>query len=522
MLKVENLTIQFDDDLGNENVVRDISFQMQQGEILALVGESGSGKSMTALSIIGLLKKHASVDGHIWLQDVDLLTLNKKERHSYMGSRIGMIFQEPMTSLNPVIPVGKQVEEMLLLHPEYIEQINRNVNSENSKNRIDSENNKNKKDSKDSKDRIDSENNKARIDVKYGSASKEARKKRVLEMFASVDLPNDEEFYKKYPHELSGGMRQRVMIAMATICKPALLIADEPTTALDVQTQSQILKLLKEINEKHKISILMISHDLNVVEDLAHRIIVMKDGKIVEAGATQELLTNPQDAYTKKLLASVPRGKKQTEKPQAEIVIAAKDLSIYYRNGRQKQFVIEHLNFEIHRGEILGLVGRSGLGKTTISKTILGIHNDYTGTYENNAKHSQMVFQDPFSSLNPMKTIGWILEEPLRIRTKLSKTERREKVVELLEKVGLGEEYYKRRPKELSGGQRQRVSIAMALIGGADFIIADEPVSALDVTIQAQILELLLKLQKEYNLTILFISHDIHVIEKMCDRVLRI
>lgn len=501
MLKVENLTIQFDDDLGNEEVVRDISFQMQQGEILALVGESGSGKSMTALSIIGLLKKHAKVEGAIWLSDVNLLELDKKSRHSYMGSQIGMIFQEPMTSLNPVIPVGKQVEEMLLLHPECLTPAH-------------------KTDAKKISEL--NETVPGKEEIKQEISLKEARKQRVLEMFASVDLPNDETFYNKYPHELSGGMRQRVMIAMATICKPALLIADEPTTALDVQTQSQILKLLKEINESHKISILMISHDLNVVEDMAHRIIVMKDGVIVEEGETQTLLANPQDAYTKKLLASVPRGKKQAGKQQKEIVISAKDLSIYYMNGRQKQFVIEHLDFEIHRGEILGLVGRSGLGKTTISKTILGIHGYYTGTYENNAKHSQMVFQDPFSSLNPMKTIGWILEEPLRIRTKLSRGERREKVVELLKKVGLGEEYYKRRPKELSGGQRQRVSIAMALIGGADFIIADEPVSALDVTIQAQILELLLKLQKEYNLTILFISHDIHVIEKMCDRILRI
>lgn len=477
MLKVENLSIRFKDDLSDEDAVKGISFAVQTGEIAAIVGESGSGKSMTALSIMGLLKKHAEVQGSIFLDDMDLLALDKKQRHACMGDEIAMIFQEPMTSLNPVMRVGKQVDEILRLHPDSMEK---------------------------------------------GKRSKADRKRRVLEAFGNVDLPNPEEIYNKYPHELSGGMRQRIMIAMATVCRPKLLIADEPTTALDVQTQEQILKLLKKIHKESNLSILMISHDLNVVANLAERIIVMNRGEIVEQGETGKVLQSPEHEYTKKLLASVPKGKKVSSEHSEEIVIEALDLSIYYPEGRKQQFVINHLNFEIRKGEILGLVGRSGLGKTTISKTILGIHRTYTGTYVNHAKHSQMIFQDPFSSLNPAKTIGWILEEPLRVRTNMEPAARRKKVTEMLGKVGLPEEYYKRKPGELSGGQRQRVSIALAIIGGADFIIADEPVSALDVTIQAQILELLLQLQKEFGLSMLFISHDIHVIEKMCDRVLYI
>ena len=467
MLKVENLSIRFKDDLSDEDAVKGISFAVQTGEIAAIVGESGSGKSMTALSIMGLLKKHAEVQGSIFLDDMDLLALDKKQRHACMGDEIAMIFQEPMTSLNPVMRVGKQVDEILRLHPDSMEK---------------------------------------------GKRSKADRKRRVLEAFGNVDLPNPEEIYNKYPHELSGGMRQRIMIAMATVCRPKLLIADEPTTALDVQTQEQILKLLKKIHKESNLSILMISHDLNVVANLAERIIVMNRGEIVEQGETGKVLQSPEHEYTKKLLASVPKGKKVPSEHSEEIVIEARDLSIYYPEGRKQQFVINHLNFEIRKGEILGLVGRSGLGKTTISKTILGIHRTYTGTYVNHAKHSQMIFQDPFSSLNPAKTIGWILEEPLRVRTNMEPAARRKKVTEMLGKVGLPEEYYKRKPGELSGGQRQRVSIALAIIGGADFIIADEPVSALDVTIQAQILELLLQLQKEFGLSMLFISHDIHVI----------
>lgn len=476
MLKVDNLSVSFKDEIGNGAVVDRVSFEMKQGEILALVGESGSGKSMTALSIIGLLKKTAIVDGKILLDDVNLLELSMKERRSYMGSEIAMIFQEPMTSLNPVMRVGKQAVEMIKLH--------RDTFSE--------------------------------------KPDRKKVREMVIDVFKKVELPEPEKLYNKYPHELSGGMRQRVMIAMASLCSPKILIADEPTTALDAQTQEQIIGLLKKINREKKISILMITHDLNVVADMADRIVVMKDGKKVEEGKTKEVLNHPKEEYTKKLIASVPRGKKTGGEESDEIIVRAEDLSIYYKEGNKKRFVINNLSFGIHRGEILGLVGRSGLGKTTISKTILGIHKNYTGRIVNNAKHSQMIFQDPFSSLNPSKTIGWILEEPLKIREKHSKEERIEKVVKILNEVGLGREFMKRKPSELSGGQRQRVSIALSVISGADFIIADEPVSALDVTIQAQVLRLLLTLQKEYKLSMLFISHDIHVIEKMCDRILKI
>lgn len=482
MLNVKNLTISFKDEINNGDVVSNISFQMDKGEILAIVGESGSGKSMTALGIIGLLKSHAQISGSIQLDDLEVLTLKEKERHALMGSKIAMIFQEPMTSLNPVMKVGKQVAEMIRLHPETL------------------------------------------VDQKdvAGSERKKLIHQRVIEAFEQVGLPEPEKTIQKYPHELSGGMRQRVMIAMASICKPSILIADEPTTALDVQTQKQIIDLLKKVNKELGISILMISHDLNVVSELASRIIVMNQGKIVEEGTTDNILNHPQDSYTKKLINSVPRGKKVPGIIEKKIMVQAKDLSIYYKVKNQKKYVVTHMNFEIYKGEILGLVGRSGLGKTTISKAILGIHKYYDGEIINHSSFSQMIFQDPYSSLNPAKTIGWILEEPLKIRTQLSKTQRKDKVGEFLEKVGLTKEFSVRKPHELSGGQRQRVSIALALIGGADFIIADEPVSALDVTIQAQILELLLKLQKEFQLTILFISHDIHVIEKMCDRIIEI
>ena len=473
MLKVENLTVSFNDDIGNGIIVDNFSFELNKGEILALVGESGSGKSMTALSIIGLLKKNAVVGGVIDLDGTNLLELTKKERRSYMGDDIAMIFQEPMTSLNPVMRVGKQVEEMIKLH----------------------------------------------IDAFDKRPSKKEMKDKVIEMFEKVDLPEPEKIYRKYPHELSGGMRQRVMIAMATVCNPKILIADEPTTALDVQTQEQILDLLKKISKENNISILMITHDLNVVADMADRIIVMNGGKKVEEGETKQVLTQPKEEYTKKLIASIPRGKKEPEEKSRETIVEVKDLSIYYKEGSKKHYVINNLNFQIHKGEILGLVGRSGLGKTTISKTLLGIHKQYTGEVINKATYSQMVFQDPFSSLNPSKTIGWILEEPLKVREHMERDKRKETVEEMLVKVGLGKELARRKPAELSGGQRQRVSIALALIGGADFIIADEPVSALDVTIQAQILKLIKDLQKEFHYTTVFITHDLGVVANVADRV---
>ena len=474
MLKVENLTVSFNDDIGNGIIVDNFSFELNKGEILALVGESGSGKSMTALSIIGLLKKNAEVGGAIDLDGTNLLELTKKERRSYMGDDIAMIFQEPMTSLNPVVRVGKQVEEMIKLH----------------------------------------------IDAFDKKPSKKEMKDKVIEMFEKVDLPEPEKIYRKYPHELSGGMRQRVMIAMATICNPKILIADEPTTALDVQTQEQILDLLKKISKENNISILMITHDLNVVADMADRIIVMNGGKKVEEGETKQVLTQPKEEYTKKLIASIPRGKKEPEEKSRETIVEVKDLSIYYKEGSKKHYVINNLNFQIHKGEILGLVGRSGLGKTTISKTLLGIHKQYTGEVINKATYSQMVFQDPAGSLNPARTIGWILEEPLRLRGIRDRAERRQLVKEMLENVGLDESFAARHPRELSGGQKQRISIGVALLMDPRLVIADEPVSALDVTVQSQILNLLLKLHAEKQMTILFISHDLNVVRGLCSRVM--
>ena len=488
MIKIENLSVAFD---GTE-VVKHVNLEVTDGEILGIVGESGSGKSVTALTLMGLVSDTATVTtGRILVDDCVLREAGKKvDKALYrtmQGDSMSMIFQEPMTSLNPTQKVGRQVEEMLKLHT---------------------------------------------------VLEKEERKQKVLETFEAVGLKNAPTVYDSYPHQLSGGMRQRVMIAMAIILHPDLVVADEPTTALDVSIQNQIVSLLKEINTKENNSMIFITHDLNLARRICDRVAVMKDGLVVELGSTEEIFDHPKEAYTKNLIEAVPsRLKKRVsamkECGKREPVVQVKDLSVYYLDGngnpfagKKKSEIVHNVSFDIYKGESLGLVGESGCGKTTLSKAILGIHGEYTGEIVHATVRPQMIFQDPYSSLNPAKTIGWLLQEPLRAQGRLDQSKAMTKAdmeaaaYDMLRKVGMEEKYFHRKPSQLSGGQRQRVSIGQALITRPGLIVADEPVSALDVTVQAQIMELMQKLQQEMELSYLFISHDINVVYHMCDRIM--
>lgn len=513
-------------------VTHGVSFYVDQGEALGIVGESGSGKSVSMLASVGLLGNGGRVvEGSIrFLHGDDYITLNEltaEQLNEVRGDDISMIFQEPMTSLNPVMTIGRQVEEMLVLHTDW---------------------------------------------------PKEERREKVLSMLSEVGLSNTEMLYDKYPHELSGGMRQRVMIAMAMILRPRLLIADEPTTALDVTIQAKILKLLKKFQTEYGTTVILISHDLGVIRSVCSRAVVMCAGEIVEQGDVKTLFERPQMDYTKRLLAAaLGKGsvlQKEETVNRSEIVAHVQDYSVFYEeklirkkqqkdgavrekasagddtdgtiqetggngqpqenrteaadwrerlktllSGKTKREVVKHVSFELYAGEIVGVVGESGCGKSTLAKALAGLNRVTSGTADISCAQPQMVFQDPYGSLNPAKTIGWLLTEPLRLHHVGTKQERYEAACEMLEKVGLSRDYYERYPGTLSGGQRQRVAIAMAIMLKREFILLDEPVSALDVTVQEQILILLVKLQKEFGLTYLFISHDMNVIHRICDRV---
>lgn len=502
MIKIENLSVAFD---GTE-VVKNVCLTIEDGEIVGVVGESGSGKSVTALTMMGLVSEEATItSGKIWYDDTLLLEAGKPRDkalyRSFQGSKMSMIFQEPMTSLNPTKRVGNQVEEMLKLH--------------------------------------------------IPDMPAKERRDKVLEAFLSVGLKDAERVYSCYPHQLSGGMRQRVMIAMAIILHPGLVVADEPTTALDVSVQSQIIRLLRKINKEQKNSMLFITHDLNLAKRLCNRVVVMKDGNIVECGTVSEIFDHPKEEYTRKLIEAVPSREKKMERfaisvtDEAEAgcdtgngadtpyVLEVRDLNVSYMDGsnslfssKKKKQVVTGATFSMKQGEILGLVGESGCGKTTLSKAILGMNKDVEGSIIHHSNAPQMIFQDPYSSLNPAKTIGWLLQEPLRaagLRDKqfeMTKQDREAAAFDMLHKVGLSDKYFYRKSSQLSGGQRQRISIAQALITRPGLVIADEPVSALDVTIQAQIMELMRKLQEEMKLSFLFISHDINVIYQMSDRIM--
>ncbi|NLL94006.1 MAG: ABC transporter ATP-binding protein [Clostridiales bacterium] len=454
MLKIEDLKITINDN----HIIKGISFEAGPGEIVGLVGESGSGKTITSLAVAGLLPENFHIQGEIHKGD-----------DSSKGTKVGFIFQEPMTALNPLMKVGRQIEEVL------------------------------------------------KINTKIGSKE---RKERVIKMMEQVQLENVEEVYNKYPYELSGGMRQRVVIAIATILKPSIIIADEPTTALDVDTSQAILEIILDINKKVKSTILFISHDLSVISKICSRVIVMKDGRIIEEGSTRDILNNPKHDYTKKLISAANLETKVEVATAGENILDIRDVTLYHFDKHKKEDISGNINFSIRRGEILGLLGKSGCGKSSLSRAIAGLSGLYNGNIIKKCSNIQMIFQDPYGSLNPSKTIGFILSEPLRNKG-ISKAEIKDKVIKTLLEVELSPDYYNRYPDMLSGGQRQRVSIGAAVISEPDLLIADEPVSALDVTIRSQILELILKMQQKHGMSVLMISHDVMVLNNTCDRIIK-
>ncbi len=503
LLDVKGVTIEATMKKGARAITSGVSFHLNKGEVLGIVGESGSGKSMTALSLIGLLPEGVKVvDGQILYGGVDVGKLSEDEVREIRGRDISMIFQEPMSSLNPVLKIGLQVEEALFLH---------------------------------------------------GVEAKIERRERALAMLTEVGLEDVEELFHKYPHQLSGGMRQRVMIAIAMALKPQILIADEPTTALDVTVQEVILCLIKKMSEKYGTSVLFISHDLGVVKRVCQRALVMYGGKVVEQNEVGELFENPQSDYTRNLLHALPskekkRGRKREPKKEldekesngkvslgqglledgtrGECVLHVSELSVYYEE-RKKGFygkkywkqAVGDVSFDLYRGEILGLAGRSGIGKTSIARALTESTMIIEGKINNYGNKVRMVFQDPYGSLNPSKRVAWLLEEPLKIQGGYTKEERVRRVEEVLDQVGLDEDHLRRRVSGLSGGQRQRVAIACAIMCRPEIIILDEPVSALDVMVQDKVLALLVDIREKYDVSYLLISHDMAVLEQMCDRI---
>ena len=524
ILEINDLSVSFANEGVEREVVHKISFSIEKGKTLGIVGESGSGKSVTSLAIMQLLTSSAKINhGEILFytsedKPVNLLSLNAKEMKDFRGKRISMIFQEPMTSLNPVMRCGKQVMEILFIHEKI---------------------------------------------------SKKEAKQRVLELFKEVMLPDPEKAFGSYPHQLSGGQKQRIMIAMALACRPDILIADEPTTALDVTVQKTILELLKKLQERYRMGIIFISHDLSVVAQLAHEVIVLLKGEIVEKNETVQLFSNPQHPYTKGLLACRPS---LTEKPlylktvsdflsekentpTKEIpcnnfcpnyedtpILKLNNISVDYpikRNlfGKITSFfhAVNDISLNVYESETLGLVGESGCGKTTLGRTILQLIENSSGSIEYKGvklntlsqkelrhvrKNLQIIFQDPYSSLNPRLTVGDTLMEPMQVHNVgKNDKERKQRALDLLQKVNLSEEHFYKYPHEFSGGQRQRICIARALALEPELIICDESVSALDVSVQAQVLNLLNDLKRSFKFTYIFISHDLSVVKFMSDRM---
>jgi len=470
MININNLRIEFTE---NIPVIRNLSFAVNKGEIVGIVGESGSGKSITAYYMKGLLPSTAKVISGELTGDIE-------------NSEISMIYQEPMNALNPVMTIGKQIENAVKKH--------------------------------------------FSNDIK----------KHVIKCMEDAGLENCEKLYELYPHQLSGGMRQRVLIAMALACKPSLIIADEPTTALDASNRTRIVERFRKINAKFNTAILLISHDIEIISSICSRVLVMKDGEIVEENSIDEIMNNPKNPYTKELVAAAKAknfsyiAKDSKGESSSAMGLVVKNINGYYRN-REKVRVLHDISFEIKPGEIFGLVGESGSGKSTLAKTIAGLIKDSEGSIlldgmeinglsarkrRKYTKNIQVVFQDPFGSLNPKMKVGRFVEEPLIIHKVCSSAEeRKRKVLDIFSLVDLAPEIYDRYPHELSGGQRQRISISAALILKPGLVIADEPVSAVDLNIEAQILRLLRDLHRKFNITFLFISHDIKLVNNLCDRV---
>jgi len=536
MLQVQDLSVSFQTRAGWVSAVESVSFSLEAGQTLGIVGESGSGKSVTSLAVMRLLPTPPAKisQGEIWFDSpslgrINLLTLPEKSMQHLRGNEIAMIFQEPMTSLNPVFTCGDQVVEAIRLHQK----------------------------------------------VSYKEA-----KERTLALFEEVRLPNPPRIFSAYPHQLSGGQKQRVMIAMAIACNPRLLIADEPTTALDVTVQKTILELLQDLQAKHGMSLIFISHDLGVIGEICDRVLVMYKGRIVEEGPVQEIFSQPRDPYTRGLIACRPPldrrlhrlptlsdflknpenltvedalrtetiseeayRQRQQKLSQQPPILEVKNLCMYFPIqkgifGRTVGYVkaVDNVSFTVYPGETVGLVGESGSGKTTTGRAILRLIEPTSGEVSFQGqeitklpahalrplrKHIQIIFQDPYSSLNPRLTVGSALTEPMLFH-ELARTPReaQERAVALLEQVGLAADHFYRYPHEFSGGQRQRIAIARALAVEPKFIICDESVSALDVSVQAQVLNLLLDLQEKYGLSYIFISHDLSVVKFMSDRLL--
>ncbi|MDR9449362.1 MAG: ABC transporter ATP-binding protein [Psychroflexus sp.] len=515
VIDVQNLSVSFDE----QKVVKNINFQIHKNEILGLVGESGSGKSITSLAMTGLLPKNAKITGHIQFSGYDLISINKKAFRKLRGRRIAMIFQEPMSSLNPSMKCGLQVAEMIAQH----QQMRQNE-----------------------------------------------IKKKVLALFDQVKLPQPDLMYQSYPHQISGGQKQRVMIAMAIACQPDLLIADEPTTALDVTVQCEIVDLLKELLQQTGMALLFITHDLELVAGMANRVAVMYQGELVEINQTQKLFDHPKTTYTKALLASKPKKgnrlkrlptikdvmdknipedvitdqqRREThqqlyqQQPLLEIDNLSKTFYKYlgYWKGKQKVKAVDEVSLKLYPGETLGLVGESGCGKSTLANLILQLeepgegilkYKDKNITALNKAeqkrlrKDIQLIFQDPFSSLNPRMSIGKAIMEPIIYHgLAQNKVDARQKTLALLREVGLSADMFNRYPHEFSGGQRQRIGIARSIAVEPELIICDESVAALDISVQAQVLNLLNRLKKQYGFSYLFIAHDLKVVHYMADQL---
>jgi peptide/nickel transport system ATP-binding protein len=522
LLSIQNLEISFKKEGIYSAVIKNISYDLQHNEILGIVGESGSGKSVSSLAIMGLLPANISriSEGEIVFDSKNVGHLSEKKLQQLRGNQIAMIFQEPMSSLNPSLKCGFQVQEILLQHT---------------------------------------------------GLSKAETRTETLSLFEKVKLPNPEILFDKYPHEISGGQKQRVMIAMAIACKPQLLIADEPTTALDVTVQKEIIQLLKDIQQETGMSIIFISHDLSLVSEIAHRVLVMYQGEIVEQGEVKQIFINPVHNYTKALIASRPsldfrlkrlptiqdflddtinaevvtpedrtrfHDKLYSQTPILEVVNVEKE---YFSTagffGKKSGFkAVNDVSFKLYEGETLGLVGESGCGKSTLGNAILQLDKATSGqilyrgqdiTKLGNAaikklrKEIQIIFQDPYSSLNPRIPIGKAIMEPMKVHgLHENDKERKAKTIEILERVGLGVEYFNRYPHEFSGGQRQRIGIARTIALQPKLIVCDESVSALDISVQAQVLNLLNELKENFGFTYIFISHDLAVVKYMSDQVL--